>query len=70
MFAQRYHGYQTISSYDIETDGSNKSNKSSSDKNNHIWNYVLLIMMVFAMMLILLSLGIYHTSDILHIYNK
>jgi hypothetical protein len=66
MFAQRYHGYQTISSYDIETDGSNKSNKSSSDKNNHIWKYVLLII-VFAMMLILLSLGIYHTSGILHI---
>lgn len=64
MFAQRYHGYQTVSSYDIETDGSDKSNYSSSDKSNHSWKY-LTIIIVFAMMLMLLSLGIYHTSGIL-----
>ena len=62
MFAQRYHGYQTVSSYDIETDGSDKSNYSSSDKSN--WKY-LTIIIVFAMMLMLLSPGIYHTSGIL-----
>lgn len=69
MFAQRYHAYHSIPSYDIETNDLDKNiNHISLNKYNHSWKYYLsLIIIVSAMMLVLLSLGIHYATGIHYI---